>query len=460
MEDGTGRSGYVDLLRAGAIVLVVLGHWLITALVRGPDGALTAPELMVTVPWTQWLTLGFQIMPVFFLAGGYAAAGSWGRCRAGGGTAAGWIRGRALRLLLPTAAYLLPTLGGLAVAGACGADPVLLGMVGWALAMQFWFLPVYLVISALTPWLAALHRRWGLGSVAALAAAGAAVDLLVLGADTEGAHRVGLLNYLLVWAVAYQLGFAWREGGLAARPAFAAALTTGGAAGYAALVGFGPFPVSLVLVSGEEVSNTDPPSLAMLAWLFAQCGLCLLLAPYAERALRARRRAGRLVAPLGRAGMSLYLWHMVPVLAVGAAFYLTDLAPEPEVGSALWWAWRPVWVLLLAALLGGLLAALRPVDGLLLRLARHLRPQDRAAGAGRAVALLAGLAVAGWALARWAVQGLAHDGAPDRPVLLAFAVGTALVAGAAARWARPGPGGADGTADAGAQPDGAGEQVG
>ncbi|MFF2819331.1 acyltransferase [Kitasatospora cineracea] len=432
MDGGTGRSRYVDLLRAGAIVLVVLGHWLITALVRAPDGALAAPELMVAVPWTQWLTLGFQIMPVFFLAGGYAAAGSWNRCRAEGGTAAGWIRGRALRLLLPTAAYLVPTLGGLAIAGACGADPALLGMIGWALAMQFWFLPVYLAISVLTPWLAALHRRWGLGSVAALAAAGAAVGLLVIEVDADRAYRVGLLNYLLVWAVAYQLGFAWRAGGVVvARPVFGAALAVGGAAGYAALVGFGPFPVSLVLVSGEEVSNTDPPSLAMLAWLLAQCGLCLLLAPYAERALNARRGPGRLIAPLGRASMSLYFWHMVPVLAAGAAFYLTDLAPEPEVGSAAWWAWRPAWVLVLAVLLVALLAALRPVDGLLLRLAVRIRAQARTAGAGRAAVLLAGLAAVGWALARWAVQGLARSGSPDWRVLLAFAAGAVLVGGAA-----------------------------
>ncbi|GAA2115641.1 hypothetical protein GCM10009759_60700 [Kitasatospora saccharophila] len=458
MDGGTDRSRYVDLLRAGAIVLVVLGHWLITALVRRPDGELTAPELMVAVPWTQWLTLGFQIMPVFFLAGGYAAAGSWDRCRAGGGGAAAWIRGRALRLLLPTAAYLVPALGGLAVAAACGADPALLGMIGWALAMQFWFLPVYLAISALTPWLAALHRRWGLGSVAALATAGAALDLLVLGADTGWADRVGLLNYLLVWAVAYQLGFAWREGGLTARPAFGAALAAGGAAGYAALVGFGPFPVSLVLVSGEDVSNTDPPSLAMLAWLFAQCGLCLLLAPHAERVLNARRGPARLTALLGRASMSLYLWHMVPVLVAGAAFYLTDLAPEPEVGSAAWWAWRPAWVLVLAVLLAALLAALRPVDGLLLRLAARTPPPPGAAGAGpaaaRAAVLLAGLAAAGWALARWAVQGLARGGAPDWRVLLSFAVGAVLVGGATARWT------AAGADDAGAAPGGVVERAG
>lgn len=114
-------------------------------------------------------------------------------------------------------------------------------------------------------------------------------------------------------------------------------------------------------------------------------------------------------------------------------FYLTDLAPEPEVGSLTWWAWRPVWVLVLGVLLGALLALLRPVDGLLLRLAGRIRPQDRTTGAARVAVLCLGLAGAGWALARWAVQGLARDGAPDWRILLAFVVGTALVCGAAGR---------------------------
>lgn len=78
------RDRYVDFLRAWAIGLVVLGHWLITALVREPGGEIRAPELLATVPWTQWLTLGFQIMPLFFLAGGHAAGGSWARARAAG----------------------------------------------------------------------------------------------------------------------------------------------------------------------------------------------------------------------------------------------------------------------------------------------------------------------------------------------------------------------------------------
>ncbi|GHH88940.1 acyltransferase family protein [Streptomyces capitiformicae] len=95
------RDRYVDFLRAWAIVLVVIGHWLITALVRGPGGEITALELLAVIPWTQWLTLGFQVMPLFFLAGGHAAGGSWVRARAAGGTAAGWVARRALRLLLP-----------------------------------------------------------------------------------------------------------------------------------------------------------------------------------------------------------------------------------------------------------------------------------------------------------------------------------------------------------------------
>ncbi|WP_330460738.1 acyltransferase family protein [Streptomyces sp. NBC_00820] len=76
------RDRYVDFLRAWAIASVVVGHWLITALVRRPDGTIAAPELLASLPWTQWLTLGFQIMPLFFLAGGHAAGGSWARARA------------------------------------------------------------------------------------------------------------------------------------------------------------------------------------------------------------------------------------------------------------------------------------------------------------------------------------------------------------------------------------------
>ncbi|MET7386910.1 acyltransferase [Streptomyces sp. NPDC005529] len=420
MSRDAERDRYVDFLRAWAIVLVVLGHWFITALVRSPDGRITAPELLATLRWTQWLTLGFQIMPLFFLAGGHAAGGSWTRARLGGGTAAGWVGGRASRLLLPTGAYSALVLCAVCICSVVGVDPGTLALVGWAMAMQFWFLPVYLVLSWLTPVLHSLHRRWGLRVPAVMAGVALVADTIVVTAHTP---YVGLLDYVLVWGVAYQLGFCWHDGLLTGRRLLAPAMAGCGAVAFAALTAFGPFPVSLILVTGQDPSNTDPPSAAMLAWVVAQTGLCLTVAP-AVRRLLARERVWRFVRPVGGASMTLYLWHMLPVLVVAAAFYLTGLAPEPALGSASWWMLRVPWLLVLGAVLAGVVVALRPLERGLALLHERTRP---AAAPGRSWLLWLGLATAVLALTRIAVRGFAPDG--RFPVLpaLGLLVGTALV---------------------------------
>ncbi|MEU6199683.1 acyltransferase [Streptomyces sp. NPDC047061] len=414
------RDRYVDFLRAWAIVLVVLGHWLITALVREPGGRITAPELLADVPWTQWLTLAFQIMPLFFLAGGHAAGGSWSRARAAGGTPAGWLGRRALRLLLPVAVYSGAVFLAVGVCSAVGVDPDTLALVGWAMAMQFWFLPVYLLLSALTPALYAAHRRWGPRVPLAMGAVAVAVDALVV---TVHAPYAGLLNYVLVWGVAYQLGFCWRDGLLTGRRLVPLAMAAGGGLAFAALVALGPFPVSLILVTGQNPGNTDPPSAAMLAWLVAQVGLSLLAAPPLRRLLD-RERVWRVVRPVGGASMTLYLWHMLPVLVVAAAFYLTGLAPEPTLGSAAWWGLRVPWLLVLGAVLACVVSALRPLERGLGAVYGRTVPD---AGLRRAWPLWLGLAMSVAALGRLAVQGFAPDG--RLPVLpaLGLVLGTALV---------------------------------
>ncbi|MEU4094614.1 acyltransferase [Streptomyces sp. NPDC026673] len=422
------RDRYVDFLRALAICLVVLGHWLITALVREPGGGIVAPELLAEIPWTQWLTLGFQIMPLFFLAGGHAAGGSWSRTRAAGGAAAPWVARRALRLLLPTAAYCGLVLLAVAVCSASGVDRPTLQLAGWAMAMQFWFLPVYLLLSALTPLLHRAHRRWGLRVPVVMGAVAVAADALVLWAGAPA--YTGLLNYLLVWGMAYQLGFCWRDGQLTRRRglpsrATPAAMALGGAFAFTALITFGPYPVSLIRVTGETVGNTDPPSAAMLAWVVAQVGACLLAAPVVRRALE-RERVWRAVRFLGGASMTFYLWHMLPVL-LAAVFYLVGLAPDTAFGTPAWWALRAPWLVLLAVFLGGVMILLRPLERALTRL---LRAVDPAAGGlpRRSEPLWLGLACGTVALAFWAVYGFAPDG--RFPVLpaLGFAVGVALVA--------------------------------
>ncbi|MFF4788682.1 acyltransferase [Streptomyces sp. NPDC001276] len=419
-----GRDRYVDFLRAWAIVLVVLGHWLITGLVRESDGRITAPELLATVPWTQWLTLGFQIMPLFFLAGGHAAGGSWSRARAAGGSATDWVGRRALRLLLPAGAYSGLVLLAVGICTAVGVEPGTLALVGWAMAMQFWFLPVYLLLSALTPPLHAAHRRWGLRVAVVMGMGAAAVDALAV---TVHVPYVGLADYVLVWGVAYQFGFCWREGLLTRRRLLSAAMALGGGAAFAALVALGPFPVSLIFVTGQAPSNTNPPSVAMLAWVVAQVGLCLLVAPAVRRFLD-REWVWRLVQSVGGASMTLYLWHMLPVLVVAAAFYLTALAPEPAFGSGGWWALRVPWLLVLGLVLAGFVAALRPLERKLAALYERTRPD---ADRRRSWMLWLGLATSVAALSRFAVQGFAYDGRlPFLPSLgLALGMGLLLLRG-------------------------------
>ncbi|MEU0068515.1 acyltransferase [Streptomyces sp. NPDC006332] len=392
------RDRYVDSLRAVAIVLVVCGHWLITGLVRGPGGEIDAPELLAVVPWTQWLTLVFQIMPLFFLAGGHGAAGSWERQRASGGTAAGWVRRRSLRLLLPAGVYSGLVLLAVGIAAGVGVDPYTLSLVGWAMAMQFWFLPVYLVLGALTPVLHTAHRRWGARVPVVMGAVALVTDAVVIAGDLS---YVGPLNYVLVWGVAYQLGFCWRAGLLGRGRVVPAVLAAGGGLAFALLIGLGPFPVSLIRVTGQQPGNTDPPSAAMLAWAVAQVGVCLLVAPSVRRGL-ARERVWRPVRSVAGASMNLYLWHMLPVLVVAAAFYLTGLAPEPAFGSAAWWALRVPWLLVLGVVMAGVLSALRPLERGLSAAYERVRPD---AGPRRAWTLWLGLLACVAALSRFAVQG-------------------------------------------------------
>ncbi|MEU1566443.1 hypothetical protein ABZ504_39670 [Streptomyces mirabilis] len=201
---------------------------------------------------------------------------------------------------------------------------------------------------------------------------------------------------------------------------------------FAALITLGPFPVSLILVTGQTPSNTDPPSAAMLAWAVAQVGLCLLAAP-AVRRLLDRERVWRAVRPVGGASMTLYLWHMLPVLILAAAFYLTGLAPEPTLGSAAWWGLRLPWLLVLGVVLTGVVRALRPLERGLSLLYERTRPDpgfsrsSRSSGSWLPWLPWLGLAASVTALTRFATRGFAPDG--RFPVLpaLGLLLGTTLL---------------------------------
>ena len=100
------RNRYVDLLRVLAISGVVYGHWLLVSITYS-RGQLSGADAISYVSWAPWVTWAFQVMPVFFLVGGYLNARSWPSHRARGETWTVWVRDRALRLLWPTAVFVV-----------------------------------------------------------------------------------------------------------------------------------------------------------------------------------------------------------------------------------------------------------------------------------------------------------------------------------------------------------------
>jgi hypothetical protein len=65
------RNRYVDFLRAVSIFAVVLGHWLMAAPYVDAEG-IHISSMLEHQQWTRWMTWAFQVMPVFFLVGGYS----------------------------------------------------------------------------------------------------------------------------------------------------------------------------------------------------------------------------------------------------------------------------------------------------------------------------------------------------------------------------------------------------
>jgi fucose 4-O-acetylase-like acetyltransferase len=143
------RNRYADLLRVTAIIMVVLGHWLLTVITyRG--GRLSGVDALNYVGWGRWVTLGWQVMPAFFLVGGYVDALAWTRHHERGESWTVWVRGRVMALLWPVTTYLAVAVLVTAVASLCGVNHSELAEAGHLVSLQLWFIPVYLLLIALT----------------------------------------------------------------------------------------------------------------------------------------------------------------------------------------------------------------------------------------------------------------------------------------------------------------------
>ena len=414
------RDLAVDFYRVSGLVLIVLGHWLL-ACVTYHDGHFGLQNPLHDHPWTQWLTWPFQAVPVFFLVAGYAGAVSWThRCEADGMSRQAWLGHRLARVLGPTAVYVGLVSVVVVVLDVCGVAESALAYAGWAVALQLWFLAVYLLVVSLTPIAVAAHRRWGLLVPAVLAVAVAAVDAISIGGQVS---YLGWLNYLLCWGALYQLGIAWHGGLLAGRrPVLLAA---GSAVALALLIWLGPYPISMADVPGQAVSNSFPPTVAMLAFGCAQAGVVVTLAPALNRALRPGL-VRRVLSTANSNVITLYLWHMVPVVVVALVGYPSGLLPQPIEFTAQWWLARLEWVVILGLVTAVEMALLwwqrRFFAAPLPMLGMPLTPR------WAEPVMLAGAAMAAYGLWFFSGEGFAPAGRFPWVTGLVFAVGVVLVA--------------------------------
>jgi len=345
------RERYVDLLRAVAIVAVVLGHWLVSVVGYDEHGRVVGRSALPYLPWAYPITWIVQVMPIFFLVGGYANAASLTSHRHRGGTALTWLQGRAGRLLGPTTVLMLVLAAGALIAQAVPVDPAFTRRVVWVASIPLWFLAAYLVVVAATPVMLPLHQRYGWRVLAVLVLLVACGDV----ARLTGHEALGLGNFVFGWLAIHQVGFAWREGQLRLRPAMGAALLFGGLAALVGLTVAGPYPVSMIDVPGQRLLNASPPTLALLVTFVVQLGLVVLLHGPAQRWLR-RPTPWRLVVGLNAVVLTVFLWHMMAVVLLVGLLWALGWLPTPAVASASWWLWRPPWLLLLTIVLAGLVA--------------------------------------------------------------------------------------------------------
>lgn len=372
------RNRYVDFLRALSIMAVVVGHWLVAApFIK--DGAVQGGHLLGILPWTQWLTWGFQVMPVFFLVGGFSNGMSWAANQQKDGLWADWFAARVQRLINPVLPlFLVWTL--IALFGtAMGIERSIVKLASQLALIPVWFLAVYLLVTALVPLSHAAWRKFGLGSFWALVAGAVVIDALTL---RFGVPYVNFLNFLFVWLAVHQLGYAWNAGHFA-RPGTALLWGLGGLAVLLMLVKFGPYPVAMIGVPGSDLSNSMPPTLALLALGIAQAGFALALEPWMRRRLDGLRLWTATVLLNGMI-MTVYLWHLTAfVLVLIAAWLLGGIGLTVAPGSAEWWLARPVWFALY-------ILALLPLIGLFAR-AEQVRAAPGATDSG-------GRAIAWWRL--------------------------------------------------------------
>lgn len=410
------RNHLIDVARVGSVVVVVIFHTLLWV-VGMKNGQITVEPWAPGPGWwfASWF---FAIIPVFFVAAGFANAVIVDGSRARGITWSRYLVERGTRLAGPLSLFI-------AVFALVSSVPAWFGALDPAtvLSRQFaqllWFLVVHLGLLLAAPFLIGVFDRFGAWSMFPLAALAVAVDVVV---RQTGQFDLQWLNLVVIWPLAHQWGVAYHRGWFRQWPVGRNLVLLGGCAVLLVAMVFGlGYPPAAVAWADVLVANLQPPTVAVLILGMAQASALGL----AEHYGLARELPARWLSPLRAANallFTVYLWH-IPVIVLAGGILAGGSLLWPGVAGVL--LSQLVFLVLVLTLVLGLVPVIGQLEW---RLIPPVAPE--APGRGRAP-LAFGVLWAG-VTAVWQCGAVIHPGALASTVAvgLLFA-GVALVARAA-----------------------------
>ena len=391
------RNRAIDFYRALAMVAVAVGHWMAMNIAIDASGELIAGNALEAAPGMSIMTWLFQVMPLFFVVGGYSSAmslDSFGRSAASAPTSAGtrpqdWVAARLRRMVAPTIA-LATTWAFLIAGGVAVGQGELIALGATAAAIPLWFLANYTIDTAIAPYVLPLFRKHPI----AVPAGGIAVFCALEVARFADVPYLPHLNWVLGWLLFQIAGFAWRDGLLPTGKAMLATATGFWAAAIAAVT-LGPWPTSMVHFPGLENSPTHPPSLALMLFGAAYSCTAIAAAPAISRWLAHRPKAWTAVVASNAVAMSVYLWHFTAAIAASAVFYTFGWLPTAAVGTFDWWIQKMPLLVASTLILVAIVAKVMPIE-------RNALLADRQPWVGGRASLFVVAAVLSTALKQWA----------------------------------------------------------
>ncbi len=383
------RNRAVDFYRVLAMLAVAFGHWLALVAVENAEGELEGGNALGFIPELGWATWLFQVMPLFFVVGGFSSAMSLDSHFKQDGRPQDWIAARLRRMMPPAVALAGTWLVLLAIGTAAGQFAVITVAVH-AAAIPLWFLANYTIDTALAPFVWPRFRERPGVVFGTIAGAFVFFEMLRI----MNVPVLPQVNWVLGWLTFQVMGMAWRDGLVPTGRRLVAVAAGFWVATLALVLSGGPWAISMVNAPGMENSPTNPPTLALMTFGTAYSLTAIAAAPKISQALAKRPKAWAAVVGANAVAMSVYLWHMTAAVVVTAAMYFTTGLPTHAVGSIDWWLFKIPTII-------GSLVVLGPIVAIVSRVERNALLAPRRPWNGGVASIVVVAALTSTALKLW-----------------------------------------------------------